>query len=135
MHVDAAYGWAAVLTPDGKASLDGIARADSITLDPHKWFAQTFEAGCLLVREGQLLCDTFTHRPGYMQDVEPAAGEVNFADRGLALTRRFRALNIWLSVKGHGVEWFRSLVKHCCGLARFAQEELERAGSFQILSP
>src|SRR5262249_38813886 len=90
LHVDAAYGWPAVLTPEGKTLLDGIGQADSITLDPHKWFGQTFEAGCLLVREGRLLAETFALRPEYMQDVEPAADEINFADHGIALTRRFR---------------------------------------------
>ncbi|HXG08842.1 MAG TPA: aspartate aminotransferase family protein [Gemmataceae bacterium] len=135
LHVDAAYGWAAALTAEGKAALDGIDRADSITLDPHKWFAQTFEAGCLLVRDGSLLARTFAMRPEYMQDVEPAADEINFADYGLALTRRFRALKIWLSVKVLGVGWFRSLVAHCCRLADFAQALLERSPAFEVLSP
>src|SRR5207248_3081584 len=96
LHVDAAYGWSAALTAEGKEALRGIDRADSITLDPHKWFGQTFEVGCLLVRDGRLLTQAFALRPDYMQDVMPAEDEVNFADRGVALTRRFRALKIWL---------------------------------------
>jgi glutamate/tyrosine decarboxylase-like PLP-dependent enzyme len=135
MHVDAAYGWPAVLTPEGKATLDGIGRADSITLDPHKWFAQTFDAGCVLVREGKLLARAFAIRPEYMQDVAPADDEINFADYGLALTRRFRALKIWLSVKVLGVAWFRSLIEHGCRLADFAQALLERSPVFEVLSP
>ncbi len=71
LHADAAYGWAAALTAEGKTALDGIARADSITLDPHKWFGQAFEVGCVLVREGRRLQETFAIRPDYMQDVEP----------------------------------------------------------------
>jgi glutamate/tyrosine decarboxylase-like PLP-dependent enzyme len=135
LHVDAAYGWPAVLTPEGKAVLDGIGRADSITLDPHKWFAQTFEAGCVLVRDGRRLTRTFTLRPEYMQDVEPADDEVNFCDHGIALTRRFRALKVWLSVKVLGVGWFRALVAHCCGLAELSQALLERSPVFEVLSP
>lgn len=135
LHVDAAYGWASVLIPEGQVMLQGIAQADSITLDPHKWFAQPFEAGCVLVRDGRRLSETFTHRPEYLQDVEPGEDEVNFADRGLALTRRFRALKIWLSVKAQGLCWFRSLVHRCCRLAVFAQAVLERSGAFEILSP
>jgi glutamate/tyrosine decarboxylase-like PLP-dependent enzyme len=135
LHADAAYGWAAVLTPEGQAELDGIGRADSITLDPHKWFAQTFEAGCVLVRDGKLLGRTFALRPDYMQDVEPAADEINFADYGLALTRRFRALKIWLSVKALGVGWFRALVAHCCRLAELSQALLERSPVFEVLAP
>ena len=135
LHVDAAYGWAAVLSPEGQAALRGIGRADSITLDPHKWFAQTFEAGCVLVREGRRLAETFAIRPEYMQDVEPAEEEVNFADHGPALTRRFRALKIWLSVKVLGVSWFRALVRHSCGLAELAEALMERSPVFEVLCP
>ncbi len=135
LHVDAAYGWAAVLIEEGKRELDGIALADSITLDPHKWLAQTFEAGCLLVREGNLLAETFSLRPDYMQDVAPDEGEVNFADCGIALTRRFRALKIWLSVQWLGTSWFRGLVEHSCGLAERAQRLLDAAGCFEIVHP
>ena len=60
---------------------------------------------------------------------------MNFADRGIALTRRFRALKIWLSVKVLGVGWFRDLVEHCCRLADYAQALLEAAGRFEILCP
>jgi glutamate/tyrosine decarboxylase-like PLP-dependent enzyme len=135
LHVDAAYGWAAVLTPEGRSVLEGIGRADSVTLDPHKWLAQTFEAGGVLVRDGPLLARTFALRPDYMQDVEPAGDEVNFADRGLALTRRFRALKVWLSLKVLGVGWFRALVGHCCRLAELGQALLEQAEVFEVLSP
>jgi glutamate/tyrosine decarboxylase-like PLP-dependent enzyme len=135
LHVDAAYGWPAVLVPEESKALAGISRCDSITLDPHKWFGQTFEAGCLLVRDGKRLAETFAIRPDYMQDVEPAADEINFADHGLALTRRFRALKIWLSVKVLGVDWFRRMVNRSCRLADLAQMLLEREGGFEILSP
>lgn len=135
LHVDAAYGWAGVLTEEGKSALDGIALADSITLDPHKWLAQTFEAGCLLVRDGKLLAETFALRPDYMQDVTPDEGEVNFADCGIALTRRFRALKIWLSVQWLGTDWFRGLVERSCRLAEHAQRLLETAGCFEIVHP
>jgi glutamate/tyrosine decarboxylase-like PLP-dependent enzyme len=134
-HVDAAYGWTAVLTNEGRNLFAGIERADSVTLDPHKWLAQAFEAGCVLVRDRRRLTETFTLRPEYMQDVAPAEDEVNFADRGLALTRRFRALKIWLSMKVLGVSWYRQLVEHCCRLADLGQALLENTGRFEILSP
>lgn len=133
LHVDAAYGWATVLTEEGQRVLAGIERADSITLDPHKWFAQTYEAGCLLMRDGKRLAETFTSRPPYLQDVEPNEGEINFADRGLALTRRFRALKIWLSVQMLGLDWFRELIERGLYLAGYAQTLLESTGCFEIL--
>lgn len=133
LHVDAAYGWSAVLTSEGKSALDGIAACDTITLDPHKWFGQTFESGCLLVREGKRLAETFTLRPEYMQDVEPESDQINFCDHGLGLSRRFRALKIWLSVKVLGLNWYRELVIRCCQLAELAQALLEQESDFEIL--
>jgi glutamate/tyrosine decarboxylase-like PLP-dependent enzyme len=135
LHADAAYGWAAALTAEGRAALDGLALADSITLDPHKWFGQAFEVGCVLVRDGRRLVETFAIRPEYMQDVEPAEDEPNFADRSIALTRRFRALKVWLSVKVLGVGWFRALVERSCRLTDFAQALLERSPVFEVMSP
>jgi glutamate/tyrosine decarboxylase-like PLP-dependent enzyme len=134
-HVDAAYGWPAVLAPAERAALRGVERADSVTLDPHKWFGQTFEAGCLLVRDGRRLPETFTSHPDYLQDVLPAEDEVNFADYGIALTRRFKALKVWLSVQVLGLGWYRGLVERCCLLADFAQAILQRSGQFEILCP
>lgn len=135
-HVDAAYGWSAALTREGKAALAGVELADSVTLDPHKWFAQPFEAGCVLVREGRCLGDTFWIRPDYMQDVNrPDTAEVHFADYGLALSRRFRALKIWMSVKALGLGWFRELVERCCRLAEYAEAALRGRADFEILCP
>jgi aromatic-L-amino-acid/L-tryptophan decarboxylase len=134
-HVDGAYGWAAILTEEGRRDLAGIDAADSITLDPHKWLAQTFDTGCVLVRDGRRLPETFALRPDYLQDVAPNQGEINYADHGIALTRRFRALRIWVSVQMLGLDWFRHLVRHCCGLAQYAQARLETAGCFEILCP
>jgi aromatic-L-amino-acid/L-tryptophan decarboxylase len=134
-HVDAAYGWPAVLTAEGRRLFAGIERADSVTLDPHKWFAQTFEAGCLLVRDGRRLADTFALRPDYMQDVAPQDDEINFADHGIALTRRFKALKIWLSIQVLGLGWFRRLVEHCCGLAAYAEAKLRSMSNFEIVNP
>jgi glutamate/tyrosine decarboxylase-like PLP-dependent enzyme len=135
LHVDAAYGWPAVLVPREKTRFSGIGRADSITIDPHKWFGQTFEAGCVLVREGDRLPRTFAMRPDYMQDVAPGSDEVNFADCGIALTRRFRALKIWLSVKVLGARWFRDLADRCCRLAELGEMLLRQSTRFEILCP
>lgn len=134
LHVDAAYGWAATLAKEGRSALRGLEGADSLTLDPHKWLAQPFEAGCLLVRQGELLGRTFSMRPEYMQDVVPNPDEINFCDQGIALTRRFRALKIWFSLKLLGLSWHRQLIEHCCALAEYAQALLEEAACFEITS-
>jgi aromatic-L-amino-acid decarboxylase len=134
LHIDAAYGWAASLTGEGRQALRGIQRADSLTLDPHKWLAQPFEAGCLLIGDGDLLPRTFAMRPEYMQDVVPNHDEINFCDHGLALTRRFRAFKIWFSIKLLGLAWHRRLIEHCVALTDYAQGLLESAGCFEITS-
>lgn len=133
LHVDAAYGWANVLDPQGARELAGIGDVDSVTLDPHKWFAQGYEVGALLVREPRMLERAFVIRPEYLEDVIPAEDEVNFSDRGIALTRRFRALKVWLSLKVLGLGWFRRMVTHTRTLAQYAALALSEAG-FVVLS-
>lgn len=135
LHVDAAYGWSAVLDPHEKPAFLGIDRADSVTLDPHKWFAQPYESGCLLVRNGQLLPATFADRPDYLEDSAPVGDETNYSDHGLSLSRRFRAFKIWFAVRSLGVAWHRRLVSHCCRLADYAERSIRGRGEFEILSP
>jgi glutamate/tyrosine decarboxylase-like PLP-dependent enzyme len=135
LHVDAAYGWAAALVDGDRDIRDGINLADSVTLDTHKWFAQTYVAGCLLVRDPAVLRQAFAMRPEYLQDFEHDPDEIDFADHGIALTRRFRALKIWLSVKVLGVGWFRRLVRHSMRLAGLMQALLEETRDFEIVSP
>jgi selenocysteine lyase/cysteine desulfurase len=123
LHVDAAYGGFAALTAAGRAVLSGIERADSVTLDPHKWLYQPMECGCVLLRDGALLERSFAIHPDYLEDndtVDP--GEVNFADRGLQLSRGFRALKIWMSVQTFGLDAFRAAVKRNLELAALAEQ-------------
>ncbi len=135
-HVDAAYGWSAALVPEGREALAGIEQADSVTLDPHKWFAQPFDVGAVLIRQGRRLGDTFWLRPDYLQDINrPDTAEIHFADLGLALTRRFRALKVWLSVQTLGLGWFRALVDRSCRLADYAEQLLRHCPDFEVLCP
>ncbi|MBI4409011.1 MAG: aminotransferase class I/II-fold pyridoxal phosphate-dependent enzyme [Gemmatimonadetes bacterium] len=135
LHADAAYGGFAVLTERGRAWLDGIGRADSITLDPHKWLYQPYEVGCLLVRGGARLRDAFHIMPDYLQDTAVGGGEVNFADRGLQLTRAARVLKIWLSLQAFGVAAFRRAIDRALDLTLEAQRRIERAAAFELLAP
>jgi glutamate/tyrosine decarboxylase-like PLP-dependent enzyme len=79
------------------------------------------------------LAETFAMRPEYMQDVEPETDQINFCDHGIALTRRFRALKLWLSVKVLGLDWHRELVSRTCRLAEFSQALLEQHPEFEFL--
>ncbi|MEL6269479.1 MAG: aminotransferase class I/II-fold pyridoxal phosphate-dependent enzyme [Chloroflexota bacterium] len=110
LHVDAAYGGAAVLTEQGAALLDGIGRAHSVTFDPHKWLFQPYEMGCLLVRDRRQLRDAFLLVPEYLADTDKGEENVNFFDYGVQLTRGFRALKLWMSLKVFGVDAFREAI-------------------------
>lgn len=120
LHVDAAYGGFAILSEAGRSALRGIERADSIVLDPHKWLYQPFEVGCLLVREARLLADAFHILPDYLQDTAVGDAEVNFADRGLQLTRAARALKVWMSLRAFGVPAFTRVIERSLELAGLA---------------
>ena len=141
LHVDAAYGGFAVLTATGRTALRGLDRADSVTLDPHKWLFQPFEVGCLLVRDGRELVDSFRIMPDYLQDTAVAAGarpddrEVNFADRGPQLTRSFRALKIWLTVRYYGLDRIREAIERGIRLAARAELRIRESGTLELLAP
>jgi len=140
LHVDAAYGGFAVLTERGRSLLAGLDAADSVTLDPHKWLFQPFEAGCLLVRSATALEDAFRVLPHYLQDAAVGSGDprerpVNFMDRGLQLTRSARALKVWMSLKYFGVGPFRRAIDDAIDLTLRAEQALVESGAFEILSP
>lgn len=134
-HVDAAYGGFAVLTDRGRALLEGIERADSVTLDPHKWLFVPFECGCLLAREPRRLVDAFRILPEYLRDVENRGEEVNFADYGEQLTRYTRAFKVWVSVNYFGLGALRSAIDTGINLARHAETLMQADPLFEILSP
>jgi aromatic-L-amino-acid/L-tryptophan decarboxylase len=135
LHVDAAYGGFAVLTERGRRALAGLDLADSITLDPHKWLYQPFECGCLLVRKGAALEDAFAITPDYLRDAASREGEVNFADRGIQLTRSFRALKLWLSLRTFGVGAFRVAIDRSLDLAEHARRRIEASEVFELAAP
>jgi glutamate/tyrosine decarboxylase-like PLP-dependent enzyme len=135
LHVDGAYGAAAALAPRGRAELIGLELADSLTLDPHKWLFQPPEAGCLLVRDGAALERTFSVAPAYLRDAAPAGPEVNFADRGIQLTRQFRALKLWMSLEVYGAAAFRQAIEHGLGLAEYAEDRLAGDPAWEVVTP
>jgi len=135
LHVDGAYGAAAVLCDAGRAALRGLDTADSLVLDPHKWLFQPLEAGCLLVRDGAALRRTFMTAPAYLRDAAGADGEVNFAERGLQLTRGFRALKLWMSLQVFGAAAFRAAIARGIALAEHAEALLAASPDFDVVTP
>jgi hypothetical protein len=135
LHVDGAYGGFAALTERGGRWLEGIELADSVTLDPHKWLYQPFECGCLLVREEHRLREAFEITPDYLKDAAVAQEEVNFADRGVQLSRMCRALKLWMSLKYFGVGAFRAAIDNSLDLVRLAQARIEASDELELLVP
>jgi glutamate/tyrosine decarboxylase-like PLP-dependent enzyme len=135
MHVDAAYGGFAVLTDSGRRALAGIERADSVTLDPHKWLFVPFECGCLLVRDPQRLKSAFQILPEYLADVQGGHEAVNFADYGEQLTRYSRAIKVWMSVRYFGTDAIRDAIDRGMMLARRLEERIRETPELEIVSP
>ncbi|WP_442846622.1 pyridoxal phosphate-dependent decarboxylase family protein [Leeuwenhoekiella sp. H156] len=134
-HIDGAYGGAAILAKDGKQLLKGVDKADSLTVDPHKWFYQPYEMGCLLVRNHKWLSGTFTEKPEYLKDVEGNSSEINFYDHGIQLTRRFRALKFYMSVKTFGLKAFREAIDYNFKLCDATESLLRKSKKWEVVSP
>jgi aromatic-L-amino-acid/L-tryptophan decarboxylase len=135
MHVDAAYGGFAILTDLGRRALAGIERADSVTLDPHKWLFVPFECGCLLVRDPHRLKAAFQIFPEYLADAQSGHEAVNFADYGEQLTRYSRALKVWMSVGYFGTDAIRDAIDRGMMLARRLEQRVHETPSLEVVSP
>ncbi len=135
LHVDAAYGGFAAITEKGGELLSGIERADSVGLDPHKWLFQPYEVGCLLVKDARTLESAFAFRPTVLQDTVWGANHPNLDDRGLQLSRSFRALKIWMSIQTFGLSAFRRAVSKGMELARRAEEYVQESRTLELLAP
>jgi aromatic-L-amino-acid decarboxylase len=158
-HVDAAYGGAVILSEMYGTMLRGIELADSITVDPHKWFYMPFSAGGILVRDGDFLRRSFLVHPEYymekvMKDTEKEAlnngqghrvipdersfhmgDKVNFFQYGIQGSRRMNALKMWLALKSVGRRQFAAWVEKDIELARILAARMRRQPDFRILGP
>ena len=133
-HIDGAYGAAAMLSKKGNRALKGIERADSLTVDPHKWFFQPYEIGCLIVKDKSWLSGTFSEKPEYLRDIEGNESEINFYDYGIQLTRRFRALKFYMSIKTYGLNAFKKAVTYNIDLAEETEDILRKSSNWEIVS-
>jgi aromatic-L-amino-acid/L-tryptophan decarboxylase len=121
LHVDGAYGAFAAAAPNAPEELRGLALADSVALDPHKWLYAPLEAGCTLVRDPDALLRAFSYRPEYYHFQEEAR---NYFERGLQNSRGFRALKVWLLLRQLGRDAY----------ARMIGEDIELAARFHVIA-
>ena len=150
LHVDAAYGGAARLSARDAKRVADLDRADSVTVDPHKWFFQAYDIGGLIVRDGSVLERTFGgHRPEYYRGGEGRAaerstpsnahddhddpGQLNFYKLGFEGTRRWRALKLWMSWKHLGTSGFGQLVETTIDLAAHLARRCAEAADFEAI--
>src|SRR6185369_11031114 len=135
-HVDGAYGALAVLSPLLKPLFTGMDRADSIAADPHKWLYVPYEAGATLVRAPGRLASTFRRFPEYLaSDPEsPFPGPAWFAERGVELSRGFKALKVWMGLSTLGTEAYARSIENDVALAGFLSREADRRPDFELMA-
>ena len=134
MHVDGAYGaLAAIATPE---KFDGLALADSLSLDPHKWLYQPLDCGCLLYRDVASAQSTFTYTGNYAKQLssDPVEGFA-FFEESIELSRRFRALKVWLSLRYHGLHAFRTAIQQDLDHAQRLAAAIEDSALLELLGP
>ena len=136
-HVDGAYGAMARLSTKLTPLFAGIERADSIAADPHKWLYVPYEAGATLLRKPGRLAAAFRKFPEYLaSDPEsPFPGPAWFAERGVELSRGFKALKVWMGMKTRGRAGYERAIENDVSLAHFLAEEVDRRPDFERLAP
>lgn len=136
-HVDGAYGAPGVLDPAVAGRYSGMARADSLAIDPHKWFSVPVECGCALVRDARLLRETFSLVPPYLQTEEGKGfgGLPWYSEYGFQQTRGFRALKTWMTLAHLGRRGAAAHVARHNALARRLGEMVEADPDLELMAP
>ncbi|MGA2372032.1 MAG: pyridoxal-dependent decarboxylase [Candidatus Korobacteraceae bacterium] len=136
-HIDGAYGALAVLAPDLAPKLRGIERTDSLAFDFHKWGQVPYDAGFLLVRDGALQRNAFAASASYLRRETRglAAGSPWPCDYGPDLSRGFRALKTWFTLKVYGTEALGAVISRSCALARYLEQRITSASELDLLAP
>lgn len=137
LHVDGAFGALAKMAPSLASLVAGIELADSVAFDLHKWMYLPFEVACVLVRDAKAHRDAFTLTPSYLAETSRGviAGGLPFAERGLELTRSFRALKVWMSFKAHGIDAFARLIEQNMSQARYCADLIEAHADLELVAP
>jgi aromatic-L-amino-acid decarboxylase len=132
-HVDAAYGGAAVLSDELRGLLDGIERADSVAVDPHKWLYTAQSAGCVLMRDFGHLSRSFHADASYIWLDEAARHGIDYAMHGPQFSRGFAALKVWVSLLAHGRAAYGRRIAHDAALAQYLGELVAEHPDFELM--
>ncbi|WP_341224742.1 aspartate aminotransferase family protein [uncultured Arcticibacterium sp.] len=134
-HIDGAYGAPAAIIPEQQHLFEGISKADSIALDPHKWLYSPLEAGCTLVKNPQHLIDTFSSHPEYYNFSNPE-NEIaqNFYEYGLQNSRGFRALKVWMTLQQMGLSGYQKLIGEDIQLSKMLFDLANKENEIEAVS-
>jgi aromatic-L-amino-acid decarboxylase len=136
-HVDGAFGALAALSKKWRSTVAGLAAADSIAFDLHKWMYMPFEAGCILVRDAEVHRQTFSATPQYLksQGRGLARRTPEFVALGIDMARSFKALKIWMCLKTYGLETYGRLIEQNIDQAHYIAQRIERDSRLELLAP
>ena len=134
LHVDGAYGGAALAAPSVRFRFDGIERADSFVVDPHKWLFAPYDCCALIYRQPEIARRAHTQRAEYL-DVLTDSGEWNPSDYAYHLTRRARGLPFWFSLATHGTDQYRDAVEACLTTTREAAALIDSLDHVEMIVP
>ena len=136
-HVDAAFGAMVALSPALRPLLRGIGRADSLAFDFHKWAQVQYDAGCVLVRDPEAQSAAFAQDLAYLhrEDRGMAAGHPWPCDLGPDLSRGFRALKVWMTLRTYGADRLGAVVERCCAVARHLEARVLAEARLELCAP
>jgi aromatic-L-amino-acid/L-tryptophan decarboxylase len=133
MHVDAAYGGAAMLAPSSRDRFAGIEHADSMIVDPHKWLYAPFDCAALLYRDPQFARTVHTQAASYLDVIHDDTHEWNPSDYAYQLTRRARGLPLWFSLAVNGTDAYRDAIERVLATARAAADRIRALPHLQLV--
>jgi glutamate/tyrosine decarboxylase-like PLP-dependent enzyme len=136
-HVDGAFGALAIASPAHAHLVAGVERSDSLAFDAHKWMHAPYAVGCVLFRDEQAHRAAFASAPAYLGRAErgAAAGAPWFTDYGLELSREFRALKVWFTLRHYGIERLGASIARTCDLAAKLGERVRTSTDLEVLAP
>ncbi len=136
-HVDGAFGALLKLSPRYAPLVRGLERADSLAFDLHKWVYLPFDIGCVLVRDAALHTATFATEASYLETAQRGllAGGLTFTDRGVELSRNFKALKAWMSLKTHGTEAYAAMIEQNIEQAEYLESMILDTPQLELLAP
>lgn len=135
LHVDGAYGAAAAVVPEMRHVLDGLERADSLVVNPHKWLFTPIDCSALYTRHPEVLRRAFSLIPEYLTTRGDADEVVNYMDYGVQLGRRFRALKLWMVIRAFGVDGIAERLRGHMALARELAGWVRASGDWELMAP